>query len=175
MAHVGQELRLRLAGALGGLLLLREPPLLRDVGARAQGAGAPSTVVAQRRGVPGDDALVTITAEHRVLPVAAGIDQAAPGFGAIATPHELAHPAPADHLLALAAQDPAALGIDELNDALLVDDQHDDLGDVEVALRPPALLLERLFLLLALRHLGDQCLVRTAQEGRVLAPARLNP
>ncbi len=124
--------------------------------------------------MPGNHALLAGSIADRVLPVSAGVDQAAPGLLPVVTADELAHPALADHLGDFAAEDPATLRIDQANDTLGIDHEHDDLGHVEVALCSLALLFERLLLFLALRDFGDQRLVGPTQKRRMLAPPRLN-
>ena len=122
VAHVGQELRLGAAGALGALLGLFQQLHLGDVAAGAECACRRSVVRRQAGGVPLDDPDVPVAGQYgvtvgvvEIASLDAGLDLSRVLLG-----DEVVVPALADDFVLPVSEHLAALLVDQRNDPFVV-------------------------------------------------------
>ncbi len=136
-----------MVGEVGDLGL--GPAPLGDVLAGAQDRDDLAGLVAQRRVAPGDLAVVAVLgADEGLEAVARRLDagdqagEGAAGVEAVGGGHDGVEPVAAAEVVFGEAQQLAALAVDELDVAALVEDDDQGAGDLEVALRAVALLAQ---------------------------------
>ena len=119
---------------------------LGDVLPRAQDRGDAAGAVVEDRVAPGDRARLAAAGLHERLEARArGVDaghqahEREAGVEAIGGRHDGAEPVAPEQLVLVEAEQLAALTVDELDPARVVEDDHERAGDVQVALRAIAL------------------------------------